>query len=429
MKMGTGLCPVITAFTPYPRTTGCQFFWTMSPSVEITHTCILRNSFINLQRHRSEMKICIPLKQLWGSCGESRPWGQAGRQVNRLMESVKTGRVSVIGQQCVSFPLRCVSGDQKPPGRPGGRASFCPWVGGTSGFLGFCPGVSCPWVCGGEGRHSQLCFFILFLVVRFVFVLFSVFPPSCFPGSPGGAADPEWRQRLQRTLRGEHRQPGRPGRWRVPRSVSWLLSPYLALLRALQDLPAQGKARPCTRGRIYPWDHIFYVDTGLSPDSDGVLLLWNPCPSAQRIRGFCGGQVWTSFFSPQTLLVSEPLMLHDALRARWAGWRCMFWEGWRCVCTTSSSVWPKVLFWSVQYFLPSPYVSGSDTRTGGGRVTGGEGWGGMWKTGLRQASRLFWNHNSTGHRGLHSDIGDLCLRLGGWCPSPSTSHLQTHDFC
>lgn len=328
------------------------------------------------------MKICIPLKQLWGYCGERRPWGQAGRQVNRLVESVRTRRGLVTGQQCVSFPLKCVSSDQRPRWCPRGRGSFRPWVGGTFGFLGFCPGVSCPWVCDGGGQHSQLCFFILFLVVRFVFVLFSVFPPSCFPGSPGGAADPERRRCLQCTLWGEHRQPGRPGWWWVPRSVSWLRSSYLPWCgRSRPTRPREGLSthsrqkipvRPCfpCRHRAKPW-------------------LWWSFASVKSLlvssvhRGFCGGQVWTSFLSPQTLLASELLMLHDALRARWTDWRCEFWEGWRCVCTTSGSVWPEVLFWSVQYVLPSLYVPGSDTRTGGGHVTGGEGWGGRWNMGLR----------------------------------------------
>lgn len=53
------------------------------------------------------------------------------------------------------------------------------------------------------------------------------------------------------------------------------------------------------------------------------------------------------------------------------------------MCTTFGSVWPEVLFWSVQYVLPSLYVLGSDIRTGGGHVTGGEGRGGRWKMGLR----------------------------------------------
>lgn len=49
---------------------------------------------------------------------------------------------------------------------------------------------------------------------------------------------------------------------------------------------------------------------------------------------------------------------------------------------TPGSLWPEVLFWSVQDVFPLLCVLGSDIRTGGGHVTGGEGRGGRWKMGL-----------------------------------------------
>lgn len=207
--------------------------------------------FVPEGRGEQKWKYVLPLKQLWGYRGERRLWGQTGRLVNRLVyRALGQGRGLVIsGQQWVSFPLKCISGDRRPSCHPGGRSSF-----GHHRVLGgdvWMPGIlpRCFLSMGVlQGRVAfPALFFHSFFGYSVCFV--SVFPPSCFPGSPGGAAGPEWGWRLQCTLWGEHRQPGRPRWWRVPRSVSSYLPSNLPLSWALRGLPAHGKAHPCTLGR------------------------------------------------------------------------------------------------------------------------------------------------------------------------------------
>lgn len=48
---------------------GAWIFWTMTPSIKITHTCTLQNSFINLYQktqERKNRKMYTLLKQHWG---------------------------------------------------------------------------------------------------------------------------------------------------------------------------------------------------------------------------------------------------------------------------------------------------------------------------------------------------------------------------
>lgn len=73
----------------------------------------------------------------------------------------------------------------------------------------------------------------------------------------------------------------------------------------------------------------------------------------------------SSFLSPQALLVSEPLMLPRCSEHAGLTEGVSLGRG-GCVCMTPGSLWPEVLFWSVQDVFPSLCVLGSDIRTGGG---------------------------------------------------------------
>lgn len=107
------------------------------------------------------------------------------------------------------------------------------------GFLGFCPGVFLSMgVRRGEGIFPAM-FFILFLVVRFVFVLFSVFPPPCFPGSPGGAADPGGDGLPTTHTLGEHRQP-----WATWTMTGSQVSELASVLLPGPGVGAPGSTRP-----------------------------------------------------------------------------------------------------------------------------------------------------------------------------------------